>query len=109
MMRPQRCNLYLMSCFAPNMNQAVLNLISKLSTECISLHQAMKQSTRMNMNSKIRNALLIIMNDRSFELSEHMYECMSIVHGNMTFYHLSIYSYTVVVYQFVHIQWHSHC
>ena len=38
------------------------------------------------MNSKIRNALLIIMNDRSFELSEHMYECMYIVHGNMTFY-----------------------
>ena len=37
------------------------------------------------MNSKIRNALLIIMiNDRSFELSEnsvqYMYECMSIVH-----------------------------
>ena len=39
---------YLMSCFAPNINQAVLNLISKLLTECISLHQAMKQSTRMN-------------------------------------------------------------
>ena len=60
-----------MSCFAPNMNQAVLNLISKFSTECtsISLHQAMKQSTRMNNkialhNSKIRNALLIIMNNR---------------------------------------------
>ena len=48
MMRPQHCNLYLMSCFAPNMNQAVLNLISKFSTECINLHQAMKQSTRMN-------------------------------------------------------------
>ena len=60
-------NIYLMSCFAPNMNQAVLNLISKSSTECINLHQTMKQSTRMN--SKIRNALLIIMNDRSFELS----------------------------------------
>ena len=56
-----------MSCFAPGMNQAVLNLISKFSTECISLHLAMKQSTRMN--SKIRNTLLIIMNDRSFELS----------------------------------------
>ena len=71
-MRPQRCNLYLTSCFARNMNQAVLNLISKFSTECISLHQAMKQSTRMRyMDSKIRNALflLIIMNDRSFELS----------------------------------------
>ena len=33
---------YLMSCLEPNMNQAVLNLISELSTECISLHQAMK-------------------------------------------------------------------
>ena len=76
MMRPQRCNLYLMSCFAPNMNQAVLNLISKFSTECIRLHQAMKQSTSTRMtskitlhDSKIRNALLIITNDRSFELS----------------------------------------
>ena len=41
------------------------------------------------MNSKIRNALLIIMNDQSFELSEiivYVNECMSIVHGNMTFY-----------------------
>ena len=47
MMRPQRCNLYLMSFFTPNKNQAMLNLISKFSTECISLHQAMKQSTRM--------------------------------------------------------------
>ena len=47
-MRPQRCNQYLMSCFALNMNQAVLNLIRKFSTECISLHQAMKQTTRMN-------------------------------------------------------------
>ena len=37
-----------MPCFAPNMNQAVLNLISKFSTECISLHQAMKIITRMN-------------------------------------------------------------
>ena len=31
------------------MYQAVLNLISKFSTECISLHQAIKQSTRMNI------------------------------------------------------------
>ena len=40
-------SLYLMSCFAPNMNQAVLNLISKFSTECISLHYAIKQITHM--------------------------------------------------------------
>ena len=58
----------------------------------------MKQNTRMNKKSKIRNALLIIMNDRSFELSEnslyvrvHVY----IVHGNMTFY------------QYFHIQYIS--
>ena len=56
------------------------------------------------MNSKIRNALLIIMNDRSFKLSEnsvlvqYMHECMSIVHGLYDV--LSIFSYTVVVNQF---------
>ena len=74
MMRPQRCNQYLMSCFAPNMNQAVLDLISKISAECISLHQAMKQNKIKYkikhaydyINSKIRNALLRIMNERSF-------------------------------------------
>ena len=55
------------------MNQAVLDLISEFSTECISLHQAMKQNKIIYlypaydyMNSKIRNALLRIMNDRSF-------------------------------------------
>ena len=57
------------------------------------------------MNSKIRNALLIIMNDRSFELSEHMYECMSIVYGNMTFY--QYIHIQVLVYQFVHIQYNG--
>ena len=31
----QENNLYLMSCFAPNINQVVLNLISKFLTECI--------------------------------------------------------------------------
>ena len=34
-MRPQRCNVYLMSCFAPNMNQAVLNLIIYCIYYCI--------------------------------------------------------------------------
>ena len=56
------------------------------------------------MNSKIRNALLIIMNDRSFELSANsiyiyiyiysIYECMSIVHGNMSFYQF-LFIYTI--------------
>ena len=71
------------------MNQAVLNLISKFSTECI---QSSSGNETMHayfyMNSKIRIALLIIMNDRSFELSAKytVYECRSIVHGNMMFY-----------------------
>ena len=37
------------------------------------------------MNSKIRNALLIIIYEWSIFWIEYMYECMSIVHGNMTF------------------------
>ena len=56
------------------------------------------------MNSKIRNALLIIMNDRSFELSKHMYEC---VYCAREYDVLSIFSYTVVVYQFCsYTKWH---
>ena len=84
--------------FASNMNQAVLNLISKFSNEYISLHQAMKQCTRMN--SKIRNALLIIMNDRSFELSENSVYVRVHVYCSREYDVLSIFPYTVVAYKF---------
>ena len=57
------------------------------------------------MNSKIRNALLIIMNDRSFELSEQNVRVY--VYCSQEYDVLSIFSYTVVVYQFCSCtEWH---
>ena len=57
------------------------------------------------MNSKIRNALLIIMNDRSIELSEQNVRVY--VYCSREYDVLSIFSYTVLVYQFCSCtEWH---